>query len=131
MTHKDMFDDTFPQDKQIGGSHYKKFKIDDSLSNQIWNTFLENVDLDVIKIMLHKEFSSKQMWQIKRGFLDGLSLRQIKEYAKPFYNQDEMAIYRYGLINNKTIKSIYNDMHVFNQLINEEVMSKERIQIIK
>ena len=27
MTHKDMFDDTFPQDKQIGGSHYKKFKI--------------------------------------------------------------------------------------------------------
>ena len=27
MTHKDMFDDTFPQDKQIVGSHYKKFKI--------------------------------------------------------------------------------------------------------
>ena len=27
MTHKDMFEDTFPQDKQIGGSHYKKFHI--------------------------------------------------------------------------------------------------------
>ena len=27
MTHKDMFEGTFPQDKQIGGSHYKKFKI--------------------------------------------------------------------------------------------------------
>ena len=27
MTHKDMFEDTFPQNKQIGGSHYKKFKI--------------------------------------------------------------------------------------------------------
>ena len=27
MTHKDIFDDSFPQDKQIGGSHYKKFKI--------------------------------------------------------------------------------------------------------
>lgn len=27
MTHKDIFKDTFPQDKQIGGSHYKKFKI--------------------------------------------------------------------------------------------------------
>ena len=24
MTHKDMFEDTFPQDKQIGGSHYKR-----------------------------------------------------------------------------------------------------------
>ena len=23
MTNKDMFDETFPQDTQIGGSHYK------------------------------------------------------------------------------------------------------------
>ncbi len=27
MTHKDDWDEQFPQDKQIGGSHYKKFKI--------------------------------------------------------------------------------------------------------
>ena len=27
MTNKDMFDDAFPQDKQIGGSHYKHFHI--------------------------------------------------------------------------------------------------------
>ena len=27
MTNKDMFDQTFPQDKQIGGSHYKNFTI--------------------------------------------------------------------------------------------------------
>jgi len=27
MTHKDDWDESFPQDKQIGGSHYKKFKI--------------------------------------------------------------------------------------------------------
>ena len=27
MTSKDIFDDTFPQDRQIGGSHYKKFRI--------------------------------------------------------------------------------------------------------
>jgi len=27
MTHKDIFHDAFPQDKQIGGSHYKKFRI--------------------------------------------------------------------------------------------------------
>ena len=27
MTHKNDFDDVFPQDKQIGGSHYKNFKI--------------------------------------------------------------------------------------------------------
>ena len=27
MTNKGIFEDTFPQDKQIGGSHYKNFKI--------------------------------------------------------------------------------------------------------
>ena len=27
MTNKDMFDEVFPQDKQIGGSHYKFFNI--------------------------------------------------------------------------------------------------------
>jgi len=27
MTHKGLFDDTFPQDKQIGGSHYKNMVI--------------------------------------------------------------------------------------------------------
>ena len=27
MTSKDIFDNAFPQDKQIGGSHYKKMKI--------------------------------------------------------------------------------------------------------
>ena len=27
MTNKNMFDESFPQDRQIGGSHYKKFTI--------------------------------------------------------------------------------------------------------
>jgi hypothetical protein len=27
MTNKDMFEDAFPQEKQIGGSHYKHFFI--------------------------------------------------------------------------------------------------------
>ena len=27
MTDKDMFEDVFPQDKQVGGSHYKFFTI--------------------------------------------------------------------------------------------------------
>ena len=27
MTHKDDWNEQFPQNKQIGGSHYKKFKI--------------------------------------------------------------------------------------------------------
>ena len=27
MTNKDMFEDAFPQDKQVGGSHYKFFSL--------------------------------------------------------------------------------------------------------
>ena len=27
MTHKDIFEDSFPQDKQIGGSHYQHYSI--------------------------------------------------------------------------------------------------------
>ena len=27
MTNKDLLEDAFPQDKQIGGNHYKNFKI--------------------------------------------------------------------------------------------------------
>jgi hypothetical protein len=27
MTNKNIFDEAFPQDKQIGGSHYKSFHI--------------------------------------------------------------------------------------------------------
>ena len=27
MTTKDIFNDVYPQDRQVGGSHYKKFKI--------------------------------------------------------------------------------------------------------
>ena len=27
MTHKDIFKEAFPQNRQIGGSHYKKMKI--------------------------------------------------------------------------------------------------------
>ena len=27
MTNKNMFEEAFPQDKQIGGSHYKNFRI--------------------------------------------------------------------------------------------------------
>jgi hypothetical protein len=27
MTYKDIFEDAFPQDKQIGGNHYKEFTI--------------------------------------------------------------------------------------------------------
>jgi hypothetical protein len=39
MTHKDIFKDSFPQDKQIGGSHYKDFN---KLEDLTTRTFIFN-----------------------------------------------------------------------------------------
>ncbi len=42
MTNKDMFDKSFPNDKQIGGSHYKQFVI------QPW-TFIRKNNLNPLQ----------------------------------------------------------------------------------
>jgi len=45
MTNKDIFVDSFPQDKQIVGSHYKKFKIQpyECISKNVLSFFQGNV----------------------------------------------------------------------------------------
>ena len=45
MTNKNMFDSAFPQDKQIGGSHYKDFHIQPY-------EFISKNDLSFFKEML-------------------------------------------------------------------------------
>ena len=44
MTNNDIFDDVFPEHKQIGGSHYKSFNI------QPW-TFIRENELNFYKLM--------------------------------------------------------------------------------
>jgi hypothetical protein len=55
MTHKNDWDESFPQDKQIGGSHYKKFKIQpyEFISKNDLSFFLGNVIKYVCRY-LHK-----------------------------------------------------------------------------
>ena len=45
MTNKNIFDEAFPQDKQIGGSHYKSFHIQpyEFISKNDLNFFQGNV----------------------------------------------------------------------------------------
>jgi len=45
MTNKDIFEDAFPQDKQVGGSHYKNFVIQPY-------EFISKNDLSCCKICL-------------------------------------------------------------------------------
>ena len=47
MTNKDMFDKSFPEDKQIGGSHYKTFLI------QPW-TFIRKNNLNPLQANIIK-----------------------------------------------------------------------------
>ena len=47
MTNKDIFDESFPDDKQIGGSHYKQFVI------QPW-TFIRKNNLNPLQANIIK-----------------------------------------------------------------------------
>ena len=80
MTHKDIFNDTFPQDKQIGGSHYKKFLIQpyEFISKNALSFFQGNVIKyvcryknkagiqDLEKIIHYCELEIKTMKDIKK-----------------------------------------------------------------
>jgi len=81
MSDKNMFDDAFPQDKQVGGSHYKDFHIQpyEFISKNDLSFFQGNVikyvcrylfkgtsiqDLD--KIIHYCELEIKKMQDMKR-----------------------------------------------------------------
>ena len=53
MTSKDIFEDAFPQDKQIGGSHYKDFHIQPwtFIRKNELNPFQANVIKDVCRYL--------------------------------------------------------------------------------
>ena len=64
MSDKNMFDEAFPDDKQIGGSHYKEFLI------QPW-TFIRKNDLNpfqanVIKYVCRYLFKGKTIEDIDK-----------------------------------------------------------------
>ena len=80
MTHKDIFKDVFPEEKQIGGSHYKSFTIQpyEFISKNNLSFFQGNVvkyvcrylnkngieDLD--KIIHYCELEKKKLKDIKK-----------------------------------------------------------------
>jgi hypothetical protein len=58
MTNKDMFDEAFPQDKQIGGSHYKDFHIQPyefiSKNDLFFSFFQGNVEIKYVCRYMNK-----------------------------------------------------------------------------
>ena len=80
MTDKDMFNDAFPQDKQVGGSHYKHFKIQPyefirknklsyfqgNIVKYVWRYMFKNKIEDLIKIMHYCELEIKAIQDEKK-----------------------------------------------------------------
>ncbi len=91
----------------------------------------EKVDEEVLKIICDRDFTSNQMWQIKAGHQNGLTLSQIKRYAKPYYSVNEMTIYRIGLENNTNIQEIKNTIKEFNQIIDQNCFSDEQLKKVR
>ena len=64
MTNKDIFDETFPDDKQVGGSHYKSFFI------QPWTFIRKNglnpFQANVIKYVCRYLFKGKTIEDIDK-----------------------------------------------------------------
>ncbi len=110
---------------------YAKKELNANQMGVIKNCLLENIDLDIIELLNNQDFTSKQMWQIKRGSIDGLAITQIKNYAKPFYTNDEMALFRYGLINDLSRLEIYENIKYYKMFILKNKFSLEQIKIIK
>ena len=69
MTNKNIFDETFPDDKQVGGSHYKKFVI------QPW-TFIRKNNLNPLQANIIKYVSR---YLLKGKLIE--DLEKIKHYC--------------------------------------------------
>ena len=69
MTNKDIFDDAFPQNKQIGGSHYKKFKIQPS-QFVIENELLYPEGCVIKYIIRHRSKNGKEDLLKAKHFID-------------------------------------------------------------
>jgi serine/threonine protein kinase len=95
------------------------------------HSYHEKIDINVIKLMYNKKFSSKQMWQIKQGSLDGLKLKQIERYADSKYDNIMMEIFRNGILLNKTTLEIEQQILKYQELIKENNYDHEELMELR
>ena len=83
MTNKDLLEDAFPQDKQIGGNHYKNFKIQpyEFISKNNLSFFQGNVVKYVCRYLFKNKIEDLE--KIKHYCdLEILKLKDVKEKKK-------------------------------------------------
>ena len=81
MTNKDMFDESFPDDKQVGGKHYKQFII------QPWTFIRKNglnpFQANVIKYVCRYLFKGTPIQDLEKVIhYCELEIERIKEETK-------------------------------------------------
>ena len=77
MTNKDIFEDAFPQDKQIGGSHYKDFHIQPIAI--VWKSYTDNVFplVAAYRRTVHSAQSQeKKLWPVSAMTVFGINERR-------------------------------------------------------
>ena len=52
------------------------------------------------------EFNQHQMFQIRAGFIDGLTMEQVKLYADPQFDDEQMLIIRLGFKDGLTMQQV-------------------------
>ena len=81
MTHKDIFDDAFPQHKQIGGSHYKNMVVQPSeFINKNKLLFAEGNAIKYICRHTHK--GGKQDLEKAKHYIDMIIERDYEDNQK-------------------------------------------------
>lgn len=91
----------------------------------------EKIADELIDIIADSNFSSRQMYQIKRGYEDGLSLDQIKKYSRPYLKPFDMAIYRTGIAANLTQRQIFNRINYYNDLEHSNLYDDQQLAFIR
>ena len=95
------------------------------------HSFIEKINKDVINLMLMENYSSRQLYQIKQGDKDDLTLDQIKEYAKIYLTPEEMSIYRTGVKFSLSKKEIYDNIKNYNIILNCYELSSEQLNKVR
>ncbi len=87
----------------------------------------EKVEYEVFKLMADNDLSSRQMWQVKNAWENGLTLPQIKKFAKSHYSVNEMTIYRLGMLKGQDSANIKRTIREFNDLTSRNCFSDEQL----
>jgi len=73
---------------------------------EVFLGFVNGLSIDQIKIYARSEFDGFQMREIRLGLKDGLSLEQIRYYAKPYFDSTQMREIRLGFVKGLTQEQI-------------------------